>query len=464
MRAIFLIVCVCCPVLLVSRAVAEEAAAEAAAEDFKNNALARYVALPDDSYGWTKRREGKIGKGTYVELTLTSQTWRGITWKHQLFIVKPSTMKADAQHALLVIEGGRWSDGLDRPTDDDRLPREAPIFAELAEQLQTPMAVLLQVPHQPIFDGKVEDQIIAYTFEQFLRTKDDTWPLLLPMTKSAVRAMDAVTEFAAEEWSLELKEFTVTGASKRGWTTWLVGAVDPRVSSIAPMVIDTLNLAEQLPHQLAVWGDYSRQIHDYTDRGLHKHLATEAGQALREIVDPYSFRALLKQPKLIIIGTNDPYWALGALDFYWSDLVGEKYVLYVPNNHHGLNDYPRVLGSITALHHRNGSGRKLPTLDWKFSNSGGKLALAMQTDTAPEKVRVWMATSKTRDFRQARWIHADLAPPGEDGRGEYSLDIPTTGYLAMFGEWQFAGERMPYFLSTNVKMVSNSSRVEEAAP
>ncbi|MEX1224109.1 MAG: PhoPQ-activated protein PqaA family protein, partial [Pirellulales bacterium] len=218
-----------CSLFLVSSALADDPAQPVAARaaEFENNALFRYVEQPDDSYGWTKRREGKIGKGTYVELTLTSQTWRGITWKHQLFIVKPSTMKADARHALLVIEGGRWSDGLDQPAGvDDRLPREAPMFAELAEQLQTPMAVLLQVPHQPIFDGKVEDQIIAYTFEQFLQTKDDTWPLLLPMTKSAVRAMDAVTEFAADECSLDIKEFTVTGASKRGWTTWLVGAVD----------------------------------------------------------------------------------------------------------------------------------------------------------------------------------------------------------------------------------------------
>ena len=39
-----------------------------------SEALKQYVAKPDASYTWTQRREGTLGKGTYVELTLTSQT------------------------------------------------------------------------------------------------------------------------------------------------------------------------------------------------------------------------------------------------------------------------------------------------------------------------------------------------------------------------------------------------------
>jgi PhoPQ-activated pathogenicity-related protein len=82
----------------------------------------------------------------------------------------------------------------------------------------------------------------------------------------------------------------VTGASKRGWTTWLTGASDKRVEAIAPMVIDVLNMPVSLDYQIKSWGDYSIQIEDYVKLGIPQSTGSADGQAITAMIDPYSYR------------------------------------------------------------------------------------------------------------------------------------------------------------------------------
>jgi PhoPQ-activated pathogenicity-related protein len=421
--------------------------------------LGDYVAQADDSYAWTKRREGDLLGGKFVELTLTSQTWRGIVWKHSLFIYKPAEVP-DASQALLLIAGGRWRPELaEPPTEaDQKLPKEAMIVATLGNKLKSPVATIMHVPQQPIFDGLSEDAAISYTFEQYMKTGDQTWPLLLPMVKSAVRAMDATQEFAKQEWNLDIKHFTVTGASKRGWTTWLTGAVDDRANAIAPMVIDTLNMNEQMKHQFASWGKYSEQIEDYTEKGLQNIFETPRGRKLTEIVDPYFYREALSKPKLILNGTNDRYWALDALNLYWGDLPGEKHVLYVPNRGHDLDDLPRVVGSIAALHESAAGRLKLPALQWKHEINGHGNVLHVSSDQKPAKISAWVAKSNTLDFREATWSAEEMKANG-DGF-EYTLEPNGTGYAAVFGEalYENGDGTLPFYLSTNVKIIGGKDQ------
>src|SRR5690348_8332376 len=111
--------------------------------------LADYVATKDDSYQWFKRSEGSVLTCTYAELILTSQTWHGIPWRHQLFVIKPGQVDPAAKHAVMMIAGGNWSDKLADPATPLKLPGEAQLFALLAESLKVPVAILLHVPQQP---------------------------------------------------------------------------------------------------------------------------------------------------------------------------------------------------------------------------------------------------------------------------------------------------------------------------
>src|SRR4051812_32600156 len=59
--------------------------------------LASYVARRDENFGWREVSSGKLGDADYVEYVLTSQTWRGIAWKHQFFLLRPENMRKDAR-------------------------------------------------------------------------------------------------------------------------------------------------------------------------------------------------------------------------------------------------------------------------------------------------------------------------------------------------------------------------------
>ncbi len=414
--------------------------------------LADYVASEDGHFEWAPRTQGRLGDAEYVELTLTSQNWRGIPWHHQLFVIRPESLGPAASHALLFIDGGSWRDSYaEAPADGaDELPDEAELFAALAELLGAPVAVLRQVPHQPLFDGLTEDRLIAKTFDAFLETGETDWPLLVPMVKSVVRGMDAVQAYVSDEWALEVETFTLTGASKRGWTTWLTGAVDPRVTALAPIVIDVLNMEAHLELAEAVWGEHSSQIAPYTELDLHRQLDTERGQALLDIVDPYRYRDALTQPKLIILGTNDEYWPLEALNLYRDDLEGDNHVLYMPNSGHRVRDRERIVAGVAALHRSVAGDAPMPKVDWSFDVDDGALAVTLEASPEPRRVRVWSADSAGPDMRDAQWSSSAL----ESGDGVYRHQLSRSDdrYQAMFLEVEYDGHGgLPLYLTTALR-------------
>src|SRR5262249_2123531 len=160
---------------------------------------------------------------------------------------------------------------------------------------------------------------------------------------------------------------------KRGWTTWLTAPVEPRLKGIVPMVIDTLNMQKQLPYQKASYGGYSEWIDDYTKRGLVPMPNTADAKRLWGWVDPWAYLDPIKVPKLLINGTNEPYWTQDALNLYWDDLVGDKYVCYVPNAGHNLNqaaedefpDLSMASNALSAFTRARTEGKPLPKLTWK---------------------------------------------------------------------------------------------------
>lgn len=399
------------------------------------NALSKYLNNADTTYHWEVQNSYNILDVQAYDLLLTSQQWREYTWKHQLTVLIPPNIQHGG--ALLWITGGSLREGLPKWASEN--DAETWALGILAANNQAVVAILRQTPNQPLYDGLKEDALISYTLHNFKNDGDYSWPLLFPMVKSAVRAMDAVQEFYKEITNLEITGFLVSGASKRGWTTWLTGASDSRVMAIAPAVIDVLNMPVNLDYQIEVWGDYSDQIQDYVDLGIPQAIHTGQGDDITTMIDPYSYRNKLTMPKMILIGTNDPYWPVDAVKHYFNDLPGENYLHYVANAGHDLNGGQQALRCISAFFGYTFSNIPYPECSWDVSETGAGITLnVMGSANAIKAACLWSANSQDRDFRDEVWSSTNLDAIN-NSIVNTTVSYPDTGFRAFYIDLKYTG-------------------------
>lgn len=422
-------------------------------------ALDRYVAAADPSYRYRLVNTTPGDGFTASVLRLTSQTWLTEkevdhpVWEHWLTIIRPA--RVTSSKALLFITGGSRERGA--PKSPDKM------LSAIAVATNSVVAELRGVPNQPLVfagepGGRDEDALIAYTWDKYLRTGDERWPARLPMTKSAVRAMDAITSFCAspDGGASKVDAFVVSGGSKRGWTAWTTAAVDKRVVAVIPIVIDTLNLQKSGAHHYSAYGFFAPSIQDYVDMKIPDWFGKPEYGALLKIEEPYEYRHRLTMPKFIINASGDEYFPPDNSQFYFDDLPGVKYLRYVPNADHSLDDTDAAQ-TVLACHAAVVNNLPLPQFTWKWPNEG---TVRVEAKTAPREVKLWHATNPAaRDFRLERigkaWKNATVS--GANGVYEASVEKPAIGWTAYFLELTFpgpAGEKgPPYKFTTQVKVV-----------
>ncbi len=119
-----------------------------------------------------------------------------------------------------------------------------------------------------------------------------------------------------------------------------------------------------------------------------------------------------------------------------------------------------LTGSLSALHQAAVNGHDLPQLDWSFEEGEAAVALSITSNVTPREVSAWVATSSTRDFREATWQAQPARRVGD--RWVYDLPHPEQGYAAVFGEVVYEGDGLPYYLSTTVKIVEARPEIRPA--
>ena len=307
---------------------------------------------PDDAYGWVEmpqyNLQGKFGNKSWVGYALNMTSLRWLTdadfapnsdvkslWWHYLFVIVPNDVKW-LNNGTLWITGFSNTNAPPNTDSEDIITAAAlamstgiitgslfqvcllfvhPYVVTFLIWLSTYIYIMLQIPNEHIIfaadpkkQSRTEDAVIAYTWDHFLRdTTQPEWLVRFPMVKASVRAMDAMKEFCQykfPEMGTSLDYFGVSGASKRGWTTWLVGAVDPsRVMLIIPVVLDAINFVAVEHHEFKSYGAWSFALTDYADMEIMTRIDDPNMLLLQQMEDPYFYRFIVYSLKYAVNST-----------------------------------------------------------------------------------------------------------------------------------------------------------------
>ena len=411
--------------------------------------LDAYVHKDDASFNYVIEKVQEFDGYFVHSIRMNSQNFlqskdvNKTSWSHWLTVIEPKEVKAET--ALLVISSG---------DTNDPLPKAQDALIEIALASNSLVAELKAIPNQPLkfsdesFD-RWEDAIIAYTWNKFFLTGETRWPARMAMTKSAIAAMDTIQAVFKRN---NVNSFVVTGASKRGWTTWTAAATDNRVIAIIPLVIDMLNIKPSFEHHWQAYGFWAPAIQDYVDMNTMDWWGSPEAEALFKLVDPYSYKDRYQFPKYIINAAGDEFFIPTSSQFYYDQLPGEKHIRYVPNVGHNLNG-SYILEAIASFYISILNNSPRPEYSWNFLKNG---QIEFTSDNQPSEVKLWWADNpSSRDFRLdvigKSWKSKSIKINAE-GKYISSIDKPEEGWRAYFVEAIYGSNPLPFIITSEVKV------------
>ena len=370
-----------------------------------------------------------------------------VEWWHYVDIIIPK--QTTSSTGIMFIDGGQKSEDyfrLDAQSIRNAIKTEAVIVN------------VSNIPFQPLNflsseqDSFEEDDLIAFAWNKFLKQgakqKDVEWLPRFPMTRAIVRAMDLAQEIVLQN-DIVVKDFVVSGASKRGWTAWTTAAVDSRVKAVVPMVIDMLNLVPSFENHYRSYGEFSPAVQEYVNYNIQDWLGTEEFKVLMSYIEPFSFIDKFTMPKYIINAGSDEFFSTDSWRFYYDKLPGEKIIRYVPNKNHSL-DGRYLTEDLVSYFYRVINDIEIPSLSWNLSDN--KLIAELDYDGEYD-VSVWTAKNDNgRDFRL--WEEGELweeTSIGKLANNKYELNVNYNfkGYKATMIEFTIDPEsEFPLIIST----------------
>jgi PhoPQ-activated pathogenicity-related protein len=464
--------------------------------------LDEYVHRDDGEWTWEVIGEERFDYVTVHLINMTSQRWMAHdegfasrqVWWHIMGIAVPDEVDWNEHGALFI---GSGNNNMQEPPARNSYWNV--VASSYANDTKMVAAYILQVPNQPILfrddpkqNSRSEDNYIAYTWRWAydaytgdMGPEDTPFEVVArcPMTKAAKRGLDTIAAFAAENVpDSNIDKFFVMGASKRGWTTWSLAAVDQRVIGIFPLVFSLLKMEETVMHHYQTMGGaWSFAFGPYFNEDLTYHLTEQvASDVLYKLEDPFRYRTRLSTiPKVMIVASGDEFFFCSDSHSWWSEIsaMGPMYMMMNPNAEHVLfPHWLRIYRTIVGFSLNIINGDELPNVRTERGNdeNGGYARIVVEGEQ-PQSVRAMRSMTiddgERRDWRLVaghpdREVHPvtwNVTEHTEDN-GVYECraesDPEGVEWTGCFVEGTFEYAGYPMYITSEVMMTPDTYPVE----
>lgn len=290
--------------------------------------LFAYLNATDDHYAYSLDSIDTTSSSlaTIYRITLTSQQWLTSAlvspsiWTHNVRLIAPNALTRP-DLCFLYITGCNQDDTACADS-------QAAYIASIVEQTGAYGAVLPQIPNQyttfsedPSLTPRMEDDLVSWTWRHYINdTSHPDYIVYFPMAKAVKKTLDMIETVSLDlynqgQLAVPITKFYISGASKRGATTWFATIFENqnclqagicRLIGSAPMVYDLGNIRQTLPVMYRTLGAWSYALQNYINQGIVTDIEvayTDVSQPLLDIIDftgAVYQEALSLTPKLVI--------------------------------------------------------------------------------------------------------------------------------------------------------------------
>lgn len=398
------------------------------------DAINNYLSEKEDVFDWQILDSTQKRGVTYVEAYITTLNWKQELWKHFAIIMIPPTV--NYSDVYMVIEQGVSVNG-----EPEIINNSHPIYGTFINALidysnltGTISVLMRNIPDIPSLGITNEDEFVFYCLDKYSDTRDLSWNPFAPMMKSTMNGFTAIQEICSNE-GVEVNTYTLSGLSKRGWTTYLTGAYDSRVKSLIPVVIDYVNIPKGYGRRIDIYGENSpKPLQDalFYEIGTIEGNLKPFGREVLKAMDPFELKEYLQKPIYVISGTNDTNFAIDNAKFYVDDFAQMK-LAYQKNAGHTYE--PEYLYSSFCFHLFQNTNTDLPELTCVETIENGQLKLSVSATHDFLSINVIKATNDTQNFSEANWSTSSLGVSNKNF--SHSENLPATGYKTVYLEFTF---------------------------